>query len=276
MLYVAFAGAVAAGVPAQSDALTPEAIYLRAVHAMKAAPLPAYVTFRETIAGRNFRLSCSSDGEAVTIHHGDAHAAFDVWYRTSDGSALSKPLDEPSASPCPGTLLAPAGADISAMGVPQASAAPGPAATDAGGGPPLIAAVRVEAPTFYRIVLAGREQLGGNDVYHLKLTAYRDPQTHPLTDLYVDPETFLVREARGEVSGHYVIASGRVAGIVDFDRVGDYWLVRSELFDIAANALLVHARLHAQIDATDIATPSELPGIAFPTSSPSPLPKAPK
>ncbi len=55
--------------------------------------------------------------------------------------------------------------------------------------------MRVEAALFYHIELVGRERLGNNDVYHLKLTAYRDRDTRPLTDLYVDPETFLVREA---------------------------------------------------------------------------------
>jgi len=110
-------------------------------------------------------------------------------------------------------------------------------------------------------------------VYHLKLRAYRDPNTHPLTDLYVDPETFLVREACGEVSGHYVLASGRVAGVIDFDRVGSYWLVEREHFEIAANALLVHARMTATIEGS-IATPSEIPGVVFPTPRPTASPKA--
>jgi len=74
-------------------------------------------------------------------------------------------------------------------------------------------------------------------VHHLTLTAYRDPATHPLTDLYLDPKTFLMREARGEVSGHDIVASGRLAGVIDFDRVGAYWLVAHEHFQIAANAV---------------------------------------
>jgi hypothetical protein len=105
------------------------------------------------------------------------------------------------------------------------------------------------------------------------LTAYRDPDTHPLTDLFIDRATFLVREARGEVSGHYVIASGRVAGVVDFDRVGNYWLVEHEHFEIAANALLIHARMIATIDGSNFATPAELPGIVFPTPRPAATPK---
>jgi hypothetical protein len=253
------------GVAPSAEPLQPEDIYLRAMHAMKAAPQPVYVTFREQIAGRNFRLSCTSDGFSLSLHHGDTTGTYDVWFRTSDGSALSEPVG--SASPCPGALLVPAGAPIASMGLPQASPSPD-AASQAAPGPPLIAAVRVESARYYHIDLVGREQLNGNDVYHLKLRAYRDPDTHPLTDLYVDPQTFLIREARGEASGHYVIASGRVAGVVDFDRVGDYWLVERERFEVAANALLIHARMNATIEATNLTTPSELPGIAFPTPEP--------
>jgi hypothetical protein len=139
------------------------------------------------------------------------------------------------------------------------------AAADSTLGPPIIGAVRVDGARYYHIDLVGRERLGANDVYHLKLRAFRDPDTHPLTDLDIDPETFLVREARGEASGHYVIASARLAGVVDFDRVGGYWLVDHEHFDIAANALLVHARLTATIDGSNFTTPAELPGIDFPT-----------
>jgi len=271
----AFAGAPP--MPHGTSALTPEAIYLRAVHAMKSAPVPPYVTFREHIVGRNMTLSCTSDGINIGLRHGDVTAAYDVYFRTRDGSAISRAVANPSAtaSPCPGALLQPAGAGVSAMGVPDATASS--PATDAASastvGPPIIAAVRVDAALFYHIELVGRERLSDNEVYHLKLTAYRDPHTHPLTDLYVDPETFLVREARGEVSGHYVVGSGRFGGIVDFGRVGDYWLVEHEHFDLAANALFVHARINATVDGSNFTTPSELPGIVFPTPQPTASPK---
>ncbi len=258
--------------------LTPESIYLRAIRAMKDAPEPPFVTFRENVVGRNFTLQCTSDGISVNLHHGDVAAAYDVWFRTSDGSALSQPVGAASDKPCPDTLLAPAGGAISSLGVPQASPSPGAAPTTAPAdshiGPPIIDAVHVDGARYYHIDLAGIERLGANDVYHLKLRAYRDPETHPLTDLYVDPETFLVREARGEVSGHYVVASGRLAGIVDFDRVGAYWLVEHEHFDVTANALFVHAHMTGTIDGSHFETPNELPGIVFPTPRPTASPKA--
>jgi len=272
--------AFAAEQPAElgAGALTPEQIYVRSVRAMKAEPQPPFVTFRESVVGRNFRVACVKAGIDVTLHHGDASAAFDVWFRTSDGSALSRPVDTPSASPCPATLLVPLGSAVSSLGIPQPgqspAAAPATAPPDSAIGPPIIGAVHVDAARYYHIDLAGMERLGASDAYHLKLRALRDPQTHPLTDLFIDPQTFLVREARGEVSGHYVLASGRLAGIVDFNRFGGYWLVEREHFDIAANALFVHARMTITLDGSNFATPSELPGIAFPTPQPTASPKA--
>ncbi len=264
--------------PAQdASPLTPEKIYLRSVRAMRDAPEPPFVTFRENVVGRNFTLKCTSDGINLSLHHGDVAATYDVWFRTSDGSALSQPVGGGNAKPCPDTLLAPAGGAISSLGLPQASPSPGipptVAPADSRIGLRIIGAVHVDRARYYHIRLIGLEKLGTNDVYHLKLTAYRDPDTHPLTDLYVDPKTFLVREARGEVSGHYVVASGRLAAVIDFARVGAYWLVEREHFDIAANALLVHARMRATIDGSNFATPSELPGIVFPTPQPFASPK---
>jgi hypothetical protein len=258
--------------------LTPEKIYLRSVRAMKDAPRPAFVTFRETVVGRNFALRCTKDGLLVSLHHGDVKAAYDVWFRTSDGSALSEPVNAANAKSCPGALLAPVGDALSSLGVSQPSPAPqaAPTTKPAGSpfGPPIIGAVRVESARYYHIDLVGLEKLGANDVYHLKLRAYREPDAHPLTDLYVDIATFLVREARIEVSGHYVVASGRLSGVIDFDRVGAYWLAEREHFDIAANALLVHARMTATVEGSNFATPDELPGIAFPARPPNAPPRS--
>lgn len=256
--------------PPDPSHLTPEKMYLRAIHAMREIPQPPYVTFRETIIGRNFAFNCTADGASLTLHHGDVTAAYDVSFRTSDGSAVSSPVGDANAKPCPSALLMPAGKDISALGLPQPAPSALPqstTATDAGMGTPIIASVRVEGARYYHIDLVGRERLGPNDVYHLKLRAYREPNTHPLTDLYIDPESYLEREARGEVSGHYVLARGRVAGIIDFDRVGAYWLVAREQFEIAANALLVHARMSATIAGSNFATPSDLPNAATAVAS---------
>lgn len=251
--------------------LTPEAIYLRSVAAMKDASIPAYVAFRERVSGRNFRLACTSSGMSLNIHHGDSNRTYQVYVRTRDGSAVSQDIADAKASPCSGALLIPAGSAVLALGAPQERAtAQANDASSALGGARIIGTVRVNGVRDYHIDLVGRGMHDGSDAYHLHLRAYRNPEMHPLTDLFVDPATFLVREARGEVSAHAVVGSGRIAGVIDFDSVGAFWLVKREHFEVAANALLVHARLNADIEASNMTTPSELPGIAFPTASPSP------
>lgn len=276
----AFATAASANVQptADSSPLTPEKIYVFALRAMREVPQPVFVTFRETVVGRNFTLHCTNAGISLSPRHGDVTGTYDVSFRARDGSALSQPVGVANASPCPGALLAPAGESIASLGLPQASPSPTTgaptAAPDARLDSPIIGAVHVYAARFYHIELVGLEQLGGNEVYHLKLHAYQDPNTHPLTDLFVDPKTYLVREARGEVAGHYVVASGSAAGVVDFDRVGKYWLVKHEHFELAGNALFVHTRMSVTVDGSNFATPNELPEIIFPPPPGSTSPKA--
>ena len=72
--------------------LTPEQMYARSVRAMRDAPQPAFVTFRKNVTGRNFTAKCTSNDIAISPHHGDFNASYDVSYRSSDGSALSVPL----------------------------------------------------------------------------------------------------------------------------------------------------------------------------------------
>ncbi|MBD5654475.1 MAG: hypothetical protein IAI50_04765 [Candidatus Eremiobacteraeota bacterium] len=266
----AFAAAVVAGASSANSegpaALTPEAIYLRATHAMKDAAEPPYVTFREDVTARNMRLSCTADGTNLSLKHGDIAGSYRVWYRTRDENAISQEVG--SQKRCKGALLYPTGSDLATLGAPSAapSATPVP---DAGDGPPIIAAVRVESARFYKITLVDRESFEGHPVYRLALKAYRDPTTHPLTGMLVDEESFLVRQASGEAAGHYVVASGRVAGVVTFDRSGEYWVARDETFDLAAQALFVHAHCNVIVRASDFQYPADIDNV-FPSPSPSP------
>ena len=176
--------------PPSAASLTPEAIYLRATHAMKEAPQPAYVTFDESVTARNMRLACTSDGTSLSLKHGDASGSYRVWFRTRDENAVSQ--DTATQKRCSGALLFPTGADVASLG-PHPSVAPSAAPTDGSGGPPLIAAVRVESARYYRIELVGRESLKDIRSIGLRCSAYRDPATHPLTGMLVDEDSFLVR-----------------------------------------------------------------------------------
>lgn len=262
-------------VPNVATSLTPDAIYLRAVRAMKAEPQPAFVVFDEDVKLRNARLQCTADGTSITLKHGDDAGRYRVWFRVRDGASVSQ--DAVTHTICHGGLLQPAGDEIASLGTASASPAPGASPTPgpgdvagAGGlgGPALIGSVRVEAARFYHIELVDREIFEGHDVYRLALRAYRDPNAHPITELLIDTETFLVRRASGEVSGHYVIASGRGAGSIVFDRAGPYWIVRDENFELAANALFIHVRTNLAVRGSDYLYADALPGVTFPTPEP--------
>ena len=49
-----------------------------------------------------------------------------------------------------------------------------------------------------------------------------------------------------------------------------YWVARDEHFDIAANALSVHARIALDVHASDFSFPDNLPASVFPTRHPTP------
>lgn len=266
--------------PSANAALAPDGIYLRAIRSMKAEPQPAYVVFREDIDARNAALKCSLNGTSITVRHGDSRAAYRVWFRVRDAVSVTQNLA--TLERCRGALLYPAGDDIASLGTAHAS--PGPSAAPAAGadataqsatgGLALIGAVHAEASRYYRITLAAREAFEGHDVYRLLFHAYREPNTHPLTEMLVDSESFLVRRVSGEVAGHYVVASGRGAGTIVFDRFGPYWVVRDENFELAFNALFVHARTNVAVRGSDYRFADALPDVAFPTPSPSPAQRA--
>jgi hypothetical protein len=264
--------------PAPADTaagpLTPEQIYLRSMKAMKAEAIPPYVQFREDVTARNLQLSCGDHGATLTLKHGDMQRVSLVSYRSKDGVAVS--VDKTTGKRCELALLYPAGTGLNSLDTatpkPAVSPTPGPAAPPDDNGLKLVGAVRVEGARFYKISLAGTEPIDGHPAYHLQLSAYRDPLEHPLTDLWVDPDSFLVRRARGEAAAHFVVGSGRFEGTLTFNRIGGFWVVHDEDFSAAANAFLIHARTHLTAHGSDFSFPADLPGV-FPSPSPSPAAK---
>ncbi len=233
---------------------------------MRAEPVPAYVEFRLQLTTRNLQPICG-DGTGVNLKHGDFSASYHVWFRSKDGRAVSE--DEQTHKRCNGSLLIPSGDEIVALGAPSpspsASASPSPAPA---GAPPLIGAVRIEAAKYYRITLVDREAFEGHAVYRLALQAYRDSNDHPLTAMLVDADTFLVREASGAAAVHYVVASGSVSGSGIFDRIGRYWIIRDETFDLGGYALFMHIHGTGTLHGSDYTYPADL-STFFPSPSPS-------
>ena len=167
--------------PTPTPVLKPEAIYLRAVAAMKAEPQPAYVIFREDVDARNVRITCTAKGASASLHHGDVRVAYRVWFRVRDSASVTQDLATKSI--CNETFLRPTG---DATSTP--TQAPSPAATSSDAipkEPALIGSIKVETSRYYRIELASRKTFDGHDVYRLSLHACRKPNIHPLNEVLV-------------------------------------------------------------------------------------------
>jgi hypothetical protein len=252
--------------------LTGEAIYLRAVRAMRAAPTPPYVIFDEEIQARNLFFSCGPKGLDIALRHGDQVTRYRVWYRSRDGASIS--VEDPSEGRCDDALLSPVDSahDHDDLFGPKPTPTPDDQSV-APNGLPIIAAVHSEAAHHYRITLVGEESFEGHPVYRLALSAYGNRSSdYPLTGMLVDREDFLVRQASGEVSLHLVVASGWAGLVLTFDDAAPYYVVRDEHVEVAANALLLH--LHALIDVhgSGFSYPATLPEGVFPSPSPRPSP----
>jgi hypothetical protein len=260
-------GSMGADTVASEAPLRPEDIYLRAMRAMRALPQPKYVIFRADYWARNAIVTCGADGLDLSIRHGDFFSTYRVWYRVADETSVT--VDPKSHSRCDDSLIVPAGTEIDALG----QGTPTPAASPTGTAGPsetrIIATVRVESVHFYRVALAGFESIDGHDAYHLVLQAYRNPLEHPLTDVWVDTSSWLIRRVRAEVSLHLVIASAHGVFVGSFNRYGTYWMLDNEHIEIAGNATFVHLRSTLNARASDFSFPEQLPDGVFPSPTPS-------
>ena len=259
--------------------LTGEAIYLRSVRAMRARPQPKYAIFHEELAVRNLSLKCSGGNLDFDLHHGDAKKAFRIWFRAKGAKDVA--VDLATNERCDGASLIEPIADENRkedIFGPRASPSPSPTPESQDGLRfPLVASVRADAARYYRVRLVDTETFEGRPVYRLALTAYREPDDHPLTGMLVDADTWLVHQLTAEISIHLVVASGWAGVTLTLGDAGPYWVARDEHIDVAANALLFHARLALDVHASDLSFPDDLPGVfpsPKPRKSPAPSPSS--
>ncbi len=86
----------------------------------------------------------------------------------------------------------------------------------------------------YAPVFAGVENLNGFLVYHLRLSS-QDAGVHPLSDVYLDERSYLVRRAIGDFRDTSVTTvTGDV--VLDFGNVGRFWLVTAGRIDATVHA----------------------------------------
>lgn len=275
--------------PTTSATPDPYAVFVTAMRAMRAAhavATPLYLAYKLDVDTHNLLIKPeghgAGSGYVATLDHANHHYAYQVWYRTKDNSALSQDLStheavsdalfEPapvaldeSASPSPKAVATTAG-------VPSPTATPTPNAnmTAAPGfvAPPSLGTLSVGASRYYRITYVGMEPLTGSSTYHLHLVALASPNEHPLTDLWVDTSTYLIRKASAAFALRAVAVGGGGEGSANFEQVDKSWMVTS--FDGAAKgyALVWHANVAVSIRAYDIMPLAFLPDDYFATPAP--------
>ena len=238
---------------------------------MKAADAhrPAYAVYQLDYTGHNLVLTPETAKGKTTwnmdLHHANDRHTYQVWYRTHDDKALTQ--DRATHYAYRGeALLAPVAANVLESPSPSPSASPSASSapdTPGGATTEVLGSVSVEASRFYDITLVGVENRSGHDVYHLHLHARKDIPEHPLTDLYIDTATYLVRAAHAEVTLRGVIFALGVAVDVAYEPVGTYWLLDDLHVHGNGYALFYHANMDCTMTLHDFTLPATLPDSYF-------------
>lgn len=238
--------------------LTGEVMYLRAIAAFRAVPQPPFVAYRADYLGQGAFVRCTDGQTRVTFGKGEQSSAYRVWFRNADAQAIR--LDLATNQRCAGApLLSPSGGDIAAL----VKSTPPPAAPGASQSsePRIISEMRVESALYYRVTSVREEEVEGHATHHLTLAAYNDAPRHPLTDLWLDIDTYLVRRVTGDFADRYSGAPARIVATGTFDRFGPFWIMKSEHVEFAASTRPAATRATFQIDGSDFSFPETAPDV---------------
>ena len=273
-LISALLAASPAPIPSATDSPGPIVIYHLAIAAMRAADLhrPAYAIYQLDYIGHNLILTPeTTNGRAdwnMDLKHANDSHTYQVWFRTRDQRALTQ--DRATHNIYRGeALLTPVESNVLKNGpspTPSVSPSPtpsGPPDTPAGATVEVLGSVTAEASRYYDITLVGVEDRQGHAVYHLHLRAKSDVIDHPLTDLYVDTATYLVRAAHAEVTLRGVVFAFGLAVDVAYEPVGAYWLLDNLHFHGNGYALFYHANMECTMIMHDFMLPASLPDSYF-------------
>ncbi len=246
------------------------------MRAARALPTPPYMAYKLALDTRNIRLTPvqSSEGSSfdATLDHADHHYLYQVWYRAKDSAALSQDLV--THQTVAETIFAPAPIDMTET-VSSPTPAPSAAATSTPNmaSPPSLGTLNVAASRFYRITYIGMEPIADTPAVHLHLVALTDANHHPLTDLWIDPQTFLIRKASVAVTLRAVAAGGGGQGDALFNPVDRSWMITAFDFTAKGYALVWHANIGVVAKAYDILPLWTLPDSYFTTPSPKGSPR---
>ena len=211
--------------------LSADQIMVNAEKATRAHAKPYYMTYQM---------------HEIFVHHGQRET-FDyrVWYR-ADGKGLMQNIYKnrwgqaetffgyPFPSSPDNDILLYATQDPQATPPPPPSPIPLPSGASP---PPIISHEPIIGDRYYSVKLAGVDDYNGKPVYHLLLKPLRDPCANPWKwkELWVDVRTFDVWKAYTNLSCPRGLALGTGDALVEFGRVGRYWLVTNAVGDGAVH-----------------------------------------
>jgi hypothetical protein len=213
-----------------SGAPEPAAIYARAVRAMDAQQSPAAVTYDETFTPRGLGVRIIMVRGAAVVHIVFSSDATPQVFQVTENSARTELVEAAS-----GQRYAAALPFWSATWLPLGPTTPADQSTVIGGvRQKMLGDLSPAGESAYSIALVGVENVGGFAVYHLHMTA-QNPATHPLTDLFVDEQSYRVRRA---VAAFRDTSLTSVTGdvVLNFASVGNYWMVTSGQIDATVHA----------------------------------------
>lgn len=253
------------------SAISPDTIYLSAARVTKQDAVPPFMLYDVHVdsSKTDVQTTVDADGHSTSAFSldttsADRHADYRVWYRSSDGRALTQDLQTRavaflvhpwplSASSRVTQVVVRGGASPIPSPSPQSSIDEPPSAQK------VLGDVSVQSSRYYQISLVGLEQLDGQPVYHLALRAYGSPNDHPLTDLYVDEASMHVRRAIAEFN--FRTALYRVAAKLDlhFAQIGPYWLNDTGTLTAGAHVTMFHVNGSYAYGASHVEFPVDIP-----------------
>ncbi len=221
---------------------TSTTIYTQMSLAMNAQPHAPAMRFTQRLHGRGISLRIVGDrfgntAPYLSVSRDRANARFTV--EEDDRYGIERTTDESTHAVYPNQRIfwSATWPMIHTLGLqPPEPTTPRPRPSLA----PLADDVALTDPA-YAMRTAGEATVDGARCYHLVLHARGNKEAHPLTDLYVDEKSKLLRRAVMAFRTEEIVAGSSGTIALDFGRVGAYWLVTHGRIDARAHSLLMHA-----------------------------------
>jgi hypothetical protein len=246
-------------------------LYLQAVRVMQALPQPPFATYTSIFTGEKtgFAIERARDGKASFLIStgGPSPGAVPTAYRSSDRMSAFVLKDGPAhtISPLGDPTWAGAAAfaryGIAPPDVPT-PATPAPAAT--AGSLPQIGGVSVFSVAFYNVSDSGAATCpDGTPGERLHLIAYREPNTHPLTDAIVEDGTQRICSMQFKLHINGALSYAPVVEL-HFAQQGAYYLSTDGFIDGDVHLLALSVKhTHVRIERTAFAFPDTIPDATF-------------